>query len=59
MPDVTISLLSHLTIFMRGMRKKGKIQSNNYQDVQCRPSFVGKTSLVFLIALTHAQRIVE
>ena len=35
-----------LVIFMRGMRTKGKLQRNNYQDVQRGQSFAGKTSLV-------------
>ena len=44
---------------MRGMLTTGKIQKNNYQDVQCGPSFESKMSSVPLIAPTHAQRIVE
>ena len=53
---VALKATSQLTIFMRGMRTTGKIQRNNYQDIQCRPSFAGKTSSVPLIAQTHAQR---
>ena len=49
----------HLTIFMRGMRTRSKIQMNNCQHVQCVPSFAGKTSSVPLITPMHAQRIVE
>ena len=40
---------SHVTIFMHGVRAKGKIQRNNYQDVQCGPCFGGKTSSLPLI----------
>ena len=56
---VRIKATSHLTIFMCGTHTKGKIQRNNYQDVQCRPFFEGKTSSISLIAPTHAQRIAE
>ena len=54
-----IKATSHLTIFMRGMRAKGEIQSSNYQDVKSRPSSAGKASSVPLIATAHPQRIVE
>ena len=37
----------------------GKLQRNNYQDVQCERSFAGKTSSVPLIAPTHAKRIAK
>ena len=40
---------SHLTIFLRGMRTTSKIQRNNSQDMQCGPSFAGKTLSVPLI----------
>ena len=46
--SVFIKATSHLTIFMRGMCAKGKIQRNDYQDKQRRSPFVGKTSLVAL-----------
>ena len=38
------------------MHAKGKIQRNNYTDGQRGRSFAGKTSLVPLIASTHAQK---
>ena len=50
---------SHVTIFMRGMRAKGKIQRNNYQYGQRGLSFAGKTSSVSLIAYSHARKIAE
>ena len=46
---------SHLTIFMRGMRAKSKIQRNNYLGRLLR----GKTSSVSLIAYLHARKTVE
>ena len=45
---------SHLTIFIFGMRAKGKIQINNYQYGQRGQSFAGETSSVSLIAYLHA-----
>ena len=50
---------SHLTISMRGMRAKSKIQRNYYQNLQCGPTFAGKSSSVPLIAPMHAQTIAE
>ena len=38
---------SQLTIFMRRMRAKGKIQRNNYQYGQRGLSFVGKNVVSF------------
>ena len=52
---LVIKATSHLAIFMRGMRAKGKIQSNNYQYGQRRPSFACKTLLVSLIAYMHTR----
>ena len=43
---------SHLTIFMREMRAKGKIQRNDYHHGNCGPSLTGTTSSVSLI-FTH------
>ena len=54
-----IKATSHLTIFMSGMRAKGKIQRNNYQYDQRRPSSAGKTSSVYLIAYLYAGKIAE
>ena len=49
----------HLTIFMREIRAKGKIQRNNHQYGQRGPSFAGKTSSVYLIAYLHVRKIAE
>ena len=40
------------------MRETREIQRNNYQDGQCRQSFVGKM-LQSMIAHIHAQKIVQ
>ena len=45
-----VKATSHLTIFMHGMRAKGKIQRNDYQYEQRRPSVAGTTSSLSLIA---------
>ena len=44
--------------FMCEMRETREIQRNNYQDGQCRQSFVGKI-LQSMIAHTHSQKIVQ
>ena len=47
---------------MRGMRTTDKIERskrNNSQDVQCEPSFTGRTLSVPLIAPTRARRIAD
>ena len=43
---------SHLTIFVRGTRAKGKFQMNDYHHWNSRPSLSGRTSSVSLI-FTH------
>ena len=43
---------SHLTIFMRALRAKSKIQRNNYHHENGGPSLTGKTSSMSLI-FTH------
>ena len=47
-----IKATSHLTIFMRGLRAKSKIQRNNYHHGNGGPSLTGKASSVSLI-FTH------
>ena len=54
-----IKATSHLTIFMRGMHAKGKIQRNNYHYGQRGQSFEGETSSVSLIAYLHKRNIAE
>ena len=53
-----LKAISHLNDFVRGLRAKGKIQMNNYQYGQGRPSFAGKTSSVSFIAYLY-ERISE
>ena len=48
-----------ITIFKQRTRAKCKIHRNNYQDMQLRPSFAGRTSSVPLIAPAYLQRIVN
>ena len=46
-------------VFHAWERTKGRIHRNNYENLQCGPSFEGKTSSVLLMAPMHAQRIFE
>ena len=52
-------LLGCLTIFILGVREKGKMQGNNHQEEQRWPPFAVKTSSVSLIAYMHARKIDE
>ena len=56
-PDIKAT--SQLTIFMREISAKGKIQRNHYQDGQQGTPFAGRTSSVPLIAYTHPRKIAE
>ena len=43
---------------MHGKHATGKVQRNNHQDEQFRPSFAGKMSSVSLSSPMHAQRLI-
>ena len=52
----SLKATSHFTVFMRGMRAKGKFISNNLQYEQRRLSFAGETSSVSLVAFLHIRK---
>ena len=56
----SVKATSHLTIFVRVIRAKGKFQRNNYHQYgQRHPSFAGKKLSVSLIAHLQARKIAE